>query len=119
MGDGRPVVARNPDRGRGSDLDGTIGGAQSSCNKRMSRVSNTLVSACRPPGMYRPPSSARHPRSPAMISDPPPEASVLIVDDCDDARETLAILLEEEGYRVATAPDGERALEYLRAGARP
>jgi CheY-like chemotaxis protein len=41
------------------------------------------------------------------------ESTVLVVDDQDDVRETLQELLEEEGYRVATAPNGRAALEVL------
>jgi CheY-like chemotaxis protein len=44
---------------------------------------------------------------------------VMVVDDDDDIRETLASLLEDEGYTVATAPTGLAAIEALRAGARP
>ena len=46
--------------------------------------------------------------------------SILIVDDDDDIRELLAEVLEDEGYRVATARNGLDALTQLRAGgARP
>jgi CheY-like chemotaxis protein len=40
-------------------------------------------------------------------------APVLVVDDHDDARETLAMVLEAEGYPVATARHGEEAWRYL------
>jgi CheY-like chemotaxis protein len=40
-------------------------------------------------------------------------APVLVVDDHDDARETLAMVLEAEGYPVATACDGADAWRYL------
>jgi two-component system, OmpR family, response regulator ResD len=36
---------------------------------------------------------------------------ILIVDDNDDVRSVLAMLLEEEGYSVDEAVDGEAALE--------
>jgi two-component system response regulator ResD len=36
---------------------------------------------------------------------------ILIVDDNDDVRSVLAMLLEEEGYSVHEAVDGEAALE--------
>jgi len=39
--------------------------------------------------------------------------SLLLVDDNDDAATTLAELLEMQGHRVKTAPDGPRALELL------
>lgn len=43
------------------------------------------------------------------------EPDVLIVDDQPDVRETLADILELEGYRVATAANGKEALEQLRS----
>ncbi|HVY49244.1 MAG TPA: response regulator [Minicystis sp.] len=46
-------------------------------------------------------------------------AEVLIVDDEADIRETLRAILEDEGYRVATAENGKVALEALLRGARP
>jgi CheY-like chemotaxis protein len=45
--------------------------------------------------------------------------SILVVDDDTDLRETVADALVEEGYEVATAPNGAEALRLLRAGARP
>jgi CheY-like chemotaxis protein len=44
---------------------------------------------------------------------------VLVVEDDIDVRETLAELLEGEGYAVATAGDGRAALEWLSHGERP
>ena len=38
------------------------------------------------------------------------QAEVLIVDDDDSIRETVAAVLAEEGYLVATAPSGTAAL---------
>jgi len=46
-------------------------------------------------------------------------ASVLLVEDDADIRETLRTMLELDGYRVAEAENGRRALELLQAGARP
>lgn len=40
---------------------------------------------------------------------------VLIVDDDKDIRQSLADLLEDEGYTVARAEHGQAALEFLRA----
>jgi signal transduction histidine kinase len=40
---------------------------------------------------------------------------VLIVDDNEDAREMLAVLLEQAGYETSTAEDGPHALEAARA----
>jgi CheY-like chemotaxis protein len=43
---------------------------------------------------------------------------ILIVDDNRDLRETLAELLEEEGYDTACCEDGAAALAYLRSAER-
>ena len=40
-------------------------------------------------------------------------ANVLIVDDNQDLRETLAVLLESEGHHVSEAADGQIALHAL------
>jgi len=40
--------------------------------------------------------------------------TVLVVEDDDDTRAEIRALLEEEGYRVATASNGRDAQEYLR-----
>jgi DNA-binding NtrC family response regulator len=42
-----------------------------------------------------------------------PKASVLVVDDEEIVRDSLASWLEEDGYRVDTAPDGPAALAKL------
>jgi CheY-like chemotaxis protein len=42
-------------------------------------------------------------------------ATVLVVDDDADIRETMTILLEAEGYRALPAADGREALEQLHA----
>lgn len=42
--------------------------------------------------------------------------TVLVVDDDEDLLDVLRDILEEEGYRVLTAPSGEAALELLRSG---
>jgi len=42
-----------------------------------------------------------------------PKASVLVVDDEEIVRDSLASWLEEDGYRVDTAPDGPSALAKL------
>jgi CheY-like chemotaxis protein len=45
---------------------------------------------------------------------------VLVVDDDDDIRESLEVLLRLHGYHVATAADGAEALARLQAsGSRP
>ena len=51
------------------------------------------------------------------VSTPPPKQPtfVLVVDDDVDIRETVAGILEDEGYKVAGAKDGEEALAYLRS----
>ena len=43
-----------------------------------------------------------------------PPAPVLIIDDHTDIRESLAEVLQEEGYATATAANGLEALAYLR-----
>jgi CheY-like chemotaxis protein len=45
--------------------------------------------------------------------------SVLIVDDDLDIRDSLAEVLEIEGYRVAKAKNGREALRMLQTGQRP
>jgi CheY-like chemotaxis protein len=42
-------------------------------------------------------------------------AHILIVDDDDDIRETLMLVLESRGYEVTGAANGREALQYLRA----
>jgi len=49
----------------------------------------------------------------------PCEGVVLVVDDHDIIRESLADLLSDEGYRVVTAVDGAEALDKLRQPPRP
>jgi two-component system response regulator MprA len=44
---------------------------------------------------------------------------VLIVDDTADARDAMKALLELKGYPVATAADGQEALDELRHGLQP
>ena len=44
---------------------------------------------------------------------------VLVVDDDEDIRDLLKILLESEGYRVNVAADGEAAWRQLRNGKKP
>lgn len=46
-------------------------------------------------------------------------ARILLVDDDMDVRRSLAELLEEEGYEVVCAGDGEQALRELAAPAAP
>jgi two-component system, chemotaxis family, chemotaxis protein CheY len=45
--------------------------------------------------------------------------SVLIVDDDDDIRETLAMVLRDEGYDTQLAADGVVALEHLKCHPAP
>jgi CheY-like chemotaxis protein len=44
-----------------------------------------------------------------------PVATILLVDDDENATEALGELLNRKGYGVATALDGQQALDYLRA----
>jgi two-component system, chemotaxis family, chemotaxis protein CheY len=43
--------------------------------------------------------------------------TVLVVDDDPDIRESLRMLLEDEGYRVETAADGAEAVAAMRSQA--
>src|SRR5215475_13298771 len=43
-------------------------------------------------------------------------AHILVVDDEANARRALQTILEEEGFSVSQAADGQEALELLRAG---
>jgi CheY-like chemotaxis protein len=45
--------------------------------------------------------------------------SIMIVEDDEDIREMLRLVLVAGGYQVATAADGLEAWEYLAAGTRP
>lgn len=46
-------------------------------------------------------------------------STILIVEDDFDVRDSLADILEDEGFTVATASDGEYALAYLRDNPAP
>ena len=48
-----------------------------------------------------------------------PRATILVVDDDDDIRQVLAMVLDEAGFRVVTAANGREALERLRGDPRP
>jgi CheY-like chemotaxis protein len=45
--------------------------------------------------------------------------SVLVVEDDPEIRAALKELLEEEGYKVAQAGNGQEALDFLEKGGRP
>jgi CheY-like chemotaxis protein len=45
--------------------------------------------------------------------------AILVVEDDEDVRESLAAILEDAGHVVTTAADGNKALELLRGGLRP
>jgi len=45
--------------------------------------------------------------------------AILVIDDCEEIRETLRDILSEEGYRVSVAHDGAAALSQLGAGPLP
>jgi len=49
-----------------------------------------------------------------MVRDSKADLPVLVVDDHDETRNALVRLLHLEGYVVATARDGQAALDYLR-----
>jgi CheY-like chemotaxis protein len=46
-------------------------------------------------------------------------ATVLLIDDNDDAREAVAFLIEKDGIRVVQARNGREALRQLDAGLSP
>ena len=48
-----------------------------------------------------------------------PRHPVLIVEDNEDIRDVLEILLKNDGYRVAIASNGQHALDALREGLQP
>ena len=50
---------------------------------------------------------------------PATHSPVLIIDDEINDRESLALLLAENGFNAVTASDGQEALERLEAGLRP
>jgi CheY-like chemotaxis protein len=55
-----------------------------------------------------------------MTSDSPDsERPLLIVEDDEAVREAMREALEEEGYSIICAADGEQALEILARGPRP
>ena len=49
----------------------------------------------------------------------PHEHMVLLVDDHEEARDALAMLLRNEGFAVREASDGQEALDALYDGPRP
>jgi CheY-like chemotaxis protein len=53
------------------------------------------------------------------VSDANDMPIVLVVDDHDDHRESLTMLLEAAGYRVLEARNGDDALRVLREGPKP
>ena len=54
----------------------------------------------------------------AAPSDPSTSGAILLVEDDEDVRGSLAVLLEAEGFRVLEAGDGLGALERLATGGR-
>ncbi|HEX7615063.1 MAG TPA: response regulator, partial [Thermoanaerobaculia bacterium] len=46
----------------------------------------------------------------STVSAKEPKASLLVVDDEKHQRESLALILEDEGYKVTAAADGREAL---------
>jgi len=49
-----------------------------------------------------------------MPSDSPSGVRILVVDDNEDMRSSMKLLLERAGFSVDVAPDGARALEMQR-----
>jgi CheY-like chemotaxis protein len=48
-----------------------------------------------------------------------PSKSILVVDDDDDSRESVAGIIRSEGFKVEAARSGREALDKLRWGLRP
>ena len=46
-------------------------------------------------------------------------ATILVVEDNDDVRDMMAVTLELEGHKVATAANGREALDLLHRGFHP
>lgn len=55
-------------------------------------------------------SATLHPSARRIERAPPPSKTIVIVDDFPDLLDVTAMLLEEQGYRVLTAMDGEEGL---------
>jgi len=53
------------------------------------------------------------------VTDQPPRRSVLIVEDHPELRRSLTDLLQEAGYAVTSAADGQEALAALRTAPPP
>jgi CheY-like chemotaxis protein len=75
-------------------------------------------------GIKREPDEEQIPRGEMLMQESsrpelPADEEVLIVEDQADLRETLADLLVLEGYRVATATNGQEALDHLRSHVPP
>jgi CheY-like chemotaxis protein len=54
-----------------------------------------------------------------VVASGSPAPEVLIVEDDIDIRDALSQILEEEGYSVSTAANGQEALDLLRSGPPP
>ncbi|MBI3972781.1 MAG: response regulator [Chloroflexi bacterium] len=50
-----------------------------------------------------------------MTPSPPPAKKIMVVDDEPDIRDIVAAVLEDEGYSVVVASNGQQALEMLPA----
>jgi CheY-like chemotaxis protein len=54
-----------------------------------------------------------------VVASGSPAPQVLIVEDDIDIRDALSQILEEEGFTVSTAANGQEALDLLRSGPPP
>ncbi len=66
-----------------------------------------------PSGLAHKPEDLRPGADGAIVESARPAGTILIVDDDPEVRDLLELLLEDEGYRTATAPDGVAALELV------
>lgn len=51
-----------------------------------------------------------------MTASDTPVATIMVVDDDEDIRYMMRVLLEDDGYRVLEAENGQRALEIAQSG---
>ena len=63
------------------------------------------------------PTLSRHSERFDMYTQTRTQATILVVDDEDEVRQMVTDILEDEGYPVVTARNGQEALNYLQTAA--